>query len=411
MRKSPEELAKETLERVGSAIALKEPDRVPIFDVGGHIIPAYAGITHHEFCYDYRKARKAIVKWLKDFRFDLSFGSVTGAEGFIFSVAFADHPDIAPLVRFINGPFHDVLGDKYARFPGRELGEAVGLQFIGAESMKPDEYDRLIENPVEFIAGTILPRVCRNLEKPGSPQSMAALTRLGMEVTRYIGFAQALNADLAELGYPTPVMTFAYTPLDFIGDFLRDEVNVLLDVHRYPDKVKQACEALVEPILKVALALKPAGANIAFIPLHLNAYLSPKLYNEFYWPYLKKVITELLNQGIASLVFFEGHHDAHLETILELPKGWGIAYFEKTDVGKAKKVLAGHTCVMGGVPISLLIGGTPEKIEEHIKKLLEEVKPGGGFILAADTAMGLTRETPVENIRAMIDAVEKYGRY
>lgn len=183
---------------------------------------------------------------------------------------------------------------------------------------------------MKFIAETILPRACTNLEKPGSAKSLAALTMLGLETNKYNTFMQTLGLDLAKLGYPSLMMTFAYTPLDFIGDFLRYPTGMLLDVRRHPDDVRCTCEALIEPIVKVALALKPLGANLAFISLHLNEYLSPKLYAEFYWNYLKKIIIELFNQGIKSFVFFEGHHDAHLETILDLPKGWGIAYFEKT---------------------------------------------------------------------------------
>jgi len=85
----------------------------------------------------------------------------------------------------------------------------------------------------------------------------------------------------------------------------------MLDLRRYPNDIKAATEALVEPIIKVALALKPVGANIAFIPLHLNEMLSPKMHDEFYWPTLKKVIVELYNQGIKSLVFFEGDYTIH----------------------------------------------------------------------------------------------------
>jgi len=144
------------------------------------------------------------------------------------------------------------------------------------------------------------------------------------------------------------------------------------------------------------------------IPLHLNEYLSPKLYNEFYWPTLKEVILRLGKEGVKSWVFFEGHHEAHLETILELPRGWGVAYFEKTDIVKAKKVLQGHTCVVGGIPISLLVGGTPARIEEYIKNLLEQVKPGGGFMLSASIGTA-PADTPLENLSALIEAVEKYG--
>jgi len=407
-----EDLMEERAERLWKSVALKEPDRVPIFQCGGGVIPAYSGITYHEFLYNYDKAREAIVKYLKDFRFDIPMvGAEVGAAGFIFSLAFVDYPEIAPFVRNIAGPYHDVLGDRYTRFPGRELGVDEIFQFIGGEFMKPDEYDELIERPKEFISGTILPRVCRNLGRTTSPQSIATLTRLGMEVMKFVEFMRAVSADLAELGYPNPILGGPYVPLDVIGDFLRDITGILVDLRRYPDKVKQACTTLLKLVLKFASSYKPNEPKLLFTPLHLNSYLSPKLYNEFYWPYLKEMIIEVNRQGMKPFVFFEGNHDAHLETILELPKGWGIAYFEQTDVKKAKKILAGHTCVMGGVPASLLISGTPNKIEEHIKKLLEEVKPGGGFILAVDITMGLTPQTPLENVKAMIDAVEKYGKY
>ena len=97
-----------------------------------------------------------------------------------------------------------------------------------------------------------------------------------------------------------------------------------------------------------------------------------------------------------------------METILELPKGWGVAYFEKTDVVKAKKLLQGHTCVMGGIPITLIAGGTPAEIDKFVKDLLEQVKPGGGFILAPGVAAA-PADTPLENITALIEAAEKYG--
>ncbi|MEM2394770.1 MAG: uroporphyrinogen decarboxylase family protein, partial [Candidatus Bathyarchaeia archaeon] len=108
-------------------------------------------------------------------------------------------------------------------------------------------------------------------------------------------------------------------------------------------------------------------------------------------------------------VAFEGRHDAHLERILELPRAWGTAAFEKTDVRKAKKILAGHTCISGGIPPTLLMQATPEKVEGYVRDLLREVMPGGGFILASSTA--IPAETPVENIRAVMRAVEKYGVY
>lgn len=372
----------------------------------GHVFAKWYKLSDVLFNYDMLK--EAVVKFNENYPTDM-FISAPAAEGFILSFALSEAPDVAPLVRFLSGPMHDVLKDKYTRWPGRELPANFPFQFLGGEYMKPEEYSKLIEDPVNFVNSVVLPRACENLGPPGTKQYSATIARLALEGYRFIGALGAIGASLAKLGMPSLPITFAYSPLDIIGDFLRHPTGAMIDLRRRPSDVKAATETLVEPILKVALALKPAGAKYAFIPLHLNEMLSPKLYNEFYWPYLKKVIIELYNNGIKSFILFEGDHTPHLETILELPKGWGIGVFERADIRKVKEVIGGHTCIAGGIPASLLIGGTPEKIEEHVKKLIEDVGKEGGFILANGTAE-IDPATPEANLRALINAVLKYGQ-
>ena len=236
------------------------------------------------------------------------------------------------------------------------------------------------------------------------------MARLGMEKARQNAEMAKTIHELEKLGYSFGARGSCLAPLDYIGDQLRDIPNVILDIRRYPDKVKAAAEALLEPLLKIALLSKELGAKEVFIPLHLNEYLSPQLYNEFYWPTLKEVIIKLFEAGLKTQVFFEGWHDPHMETILELPAGWGTAYFEKTDVRKAKKLLQGHTCIMGGIDVSDIISSTPAKLDQQVKELFDEVAPGGGFIFSPNIG-NCPRGTPIENIRAVYEAVEKYGKY
>ncbi|HHX04379.1 MAG TPA: hypothetical protein GX733_08850 [Tissierellia bacterium] len=408
MSKTPEQLAKERLERQQACFDLKEPDKVPLWGIGGDVIPAYSGITQKEFAYDYPKALAAIEKYNRDFQFDAPSGMISGLDGRVFNVAFSDDDSLSPRLTFITGPMHDALGDRYYKFPGNEVSENATPQFVGSSFMEAEEYDELIADPVGFIANTVLPRACRNLSSP--KEAMETWAKFGVEVERFGNAGKEAGAIFAKLGYAASPMGGAYTPLDIIGDFLRGITNTVLDLRRYPDKVKAAAEALYEPLFKYSMAYKKLGFEWVMIPLHLNEYLSPKLYQEFYWPLLRKMITELYKEGVRSRVFFEGHHEPHLETILDLPKGWGVAYFEKTDIVKAKQVLKDNCCVAGGLPISLIVSGTPEKIDEYIKELFEQVKPGGGFILSPSIGTA-PAETPLENIRAVIDAVEKYGYY
>lgn len=59
---------------------------------------------------------------------------------------------------------------------------------------------------------------------------------------------------------------------------------------------------------------------------------------------------------------------------------------------------------------TLISGPSPEYVEEETKRILDIMKPGGRYICAASHDY-ILEETPVENVLAMFDAVEKYGRY
>lgn len=411
MNRDPQELAKERAGRIEAAMKLQEPDRVPCWGLGGDIVASYSGISQYEFAYDEDKCLQAVEKFVNAFPFDeMSLAAASGVDGRPIAMSFIDYPDVFTNLVFITGPLHDALGEnKYYRFPGREINDDCTPQFIGGTFMESDEYDDLAKNPVEFIRDTVLPRAIPGLANPR--EAMAIWARLGMAIGKGFAFMGRMASILGKAGYALAPMGWACAPLDFIADYLRGFDTVMLDIHRYPDKVKKAVEALSEPVIEFALASsKHTGAEIVMCPLHLNDYLSPKLYKEFYWPTLKKVLLAVIDEGLRPMVFFEGNHEAHLETILDLPKGWGVAYFEKTDVVKAKEILKGHTCIMGGMPISLLVGGTPEKIDEYVKDLMEKVKPGGGFIFALGVG-NVPRETPIENINALLEAGIKYGKY
>jgi len=412
--KEPDVVAKEKAERFIKAVELKVPDRIPVAGVGGDFLCSYTGITWYELSYSLSdKVRDAVLRFLHDFPSDWGIVFVPMMlEGFALALSFADFPEFSNTIRFLTGPVHDILKDRWSQWPGRELREDMHPQFRGGEFMEPKEYRKLIENPIEFMHNTVLPRVCPGLGTPGSSKWNGAWIKVGMTMQQVSAFTMQVFTAVVKMGNPLFPMTNAYTAADVIGDFLRHPTGAMLDMRRYPDDFKAACEALIEPILKVASAIPPIPPlTFFFIPLHLNEMLPPKLYSEFYWPYLKKVIETLVGKGYKGYVFFEGDHSPHVDTILELPKGWGIAYFEKPrDFVKVWEKLKGHTAVMGGMPTNLLLHGTPEKIEEYIKDLLSQIKPEGGFIISP----GVSEQPPgipVENMRAYINSVLKYGSY
>jgi uroporphyrinogen decarboxylase len=64
----------------------------------------------------------------------------------------------------------------------------------------------------------------------------------------------------------------------------------------------------------------------------------------------------------------------------------------------------------GGVDVQqTLPRATPEEVEEEVRRRIEDLAPGGGFVFAATQAV--QSDTPPENLAAMWRALQRYGGY
>ncbi|AKG39368.1 MAG: uroporphyrinogen decarboxylase family protein [Infirmifilum sp.] len=419
----PQETLKLRRERLERAFTGGTPDRVPYTFLPAMDLQAkYAGITVAEYCFNWDSWVKTAVKWGRDFNVegvDLLPFFPPGLEGMIFAVAWADYPEWIA-TRFITGQFHDALRDKWTRWPGRELPPDFHPQFIGGTFMEPGEYRKLIEDPLEFITSTLLPRAVEALRKPYSPEAAAALMKLGAETKNFNATMTRIGVESFQMGFPTFYMGYGYAPLDLIGDFMRMPTGVMLDLRRHPEEVLQATEVLT-PLIKKAiknstipqeLSEKLFGTRVVLVfwPLHLDEMLPPKLFEEFYWPSLKETIIYAIELGYTPWVFFEGDFTPFLHYILELPKGRVFAYFEKADLRKAREILGDHVNIGGGIPVSILMHGSREKVFEESCNLLNDIKEPGGFVFYG-SGVSPGAATRIENLWAQVEAVKKCGYY
>ena len=60
-------------------------------------------------------------------------------------------------------------------------------------------------------------------------------------------------------------------------------------------------------------------------------------------------------------------------------------------------------------PVSVLMRQTPADVREASRLCMEKAAPGGGFALSSGGV--IDRGTPPENIDAMINAADEFGRY
>jgi uroporphyrinogen decarboxylase len=80
------------------------------------------------------------------------------------------------------------------------------------------------------------------------------------------------------------------------------------------------------------------------------------------------------------------------------------------DLAELKRFWGHRLCLKGNLhTTSVMLRGSYQDVLAASRRAIENAAEGGGFILSTGDQCG--RDTPDENIRAMIDAAETYGRY
>lgn len=413
---TPQKLYEEREKRILDAIALKEPDRVPIVPLFAFFNCYYSGITPGEA---YRDPDKAISAWRKTI---LDF-----------------EPDATYSVNFTVYAMDQVLSAldfKAMKWPGHGVPDTTSFQFVENEYMKAEEYDQFFSNPGEYLLKTVLPRLAGNLQGLSklppleticlgyvwpsvlpafaNPEVVSALETLLDSAKKQLEWVQKFTAfarELKGLGFPSIKEQTVLAPYDMIADNLRGTRGAMMDLYRRPEKLKRAVEQITPFITAAGINGARAKENPrVFIPLHKGTdnFMSPKHFNEFYWPTLQRLIIDLCDGGCTPYLLIEGVYDSRLDTIKDVPKGKCIYHFEGTNIFEAKKKLGDTVCIMGNVSNTLLVTATPKDVEEYCKKLIDVCGDGGGFIMSSSA---LIDEARVENVQAMMDVTREYGRY
>jgi uroporphyrinogen-III decarboxylase len=414
MEKTPRELYQEREKRVTDTIHHKIPDRVPIMLETSYFPAKYTGITCEAVFYDYDKWLSSTCKTVQDFE-----------------------PDITWISPFFPGIVHELLDTKQLRWPGHGVSPYHGHQYVEGEFMKADEYDAFMEDRTDFMLRCYLPRILGALEPfsqlppfwtttssyrevpllaeaLASPEICGALETLlkaGREMARWRAKMESFGGEVEKLGFPLYGIVGAHVPFDFLSYHIRGMHGMYLDMFRQPDKLIEVFDRLLPlQIKKAVMNAEHTGRKRVFWALHRGAdgFMSAKQFETFYWPYVRKIVQALIDEGLTPCLFLEGNYTSRLEYFLELPKGKVLGRFDATDMKKAKDILYGHMCIMGNVPASLLQLGTTQDVEDYCKMLIDVVGKDGGLILAPGSSMDEARP---ENVKSMVDFTKEYGRY
>jgi hypothetical protein len=373
-----------SIERIDKAINLEEADRVPVAPIIHYDAASYYGITTEEFFWNPKKAEEA---------YEYTFNKLGGVDFLTLSTARSWDEFYDPIFD------HSSLFYFDWKFPEKELKKNSMPQMITREHYMDEKgYDLLKSEGIHHLFNF------RNAEFRDLDNFFNSLKRKKDFIEKWTQQHKVRSwRDL-----------YTYSTFDTI-EMLRGLENLFTDIYRRPEKVIEISDWLNDCL--IALAMLPIKnfqdtdtQKIAIVSnMHSNANnLSPSQFEKFSLPYLRRMVEEFAKAGIVSHLHSHGNWTPFLEYFKDFPKRSCILYLDhETDIFKAKEVLGDTMCVMGNVRASLLSFGTPKKVEDEIKKIIDGCAEGGGLIVSCENPL----DTKFENLKALVDTVKKYGVY
>lgn len=373
-------------ERVEAAIQLEPYDRVPVAPLTDVMFASrHKGMTVAYGISHWREGFQAMVD---------VFDEVGGWDAMIL-------PGYSlPLTPTVGAGVMASLGSGRYKFPGQDAAVSVDSQpqYEERELLAVDDYDEIIK-----LGWSRFAEKNRGRFTPFSPEDIISWAR--RQTAHYIKEKETWEAR----GIPSLCGAIIESPLMFFST-KRSLISFTMDLHRIPDKVQAAMDAVVDEFIAEAIeATRLTGIPGVMLILERGGgfYYPLKIFERFEFPYMKKMVEAFAAQGLLTVLHFDQDWTINLPYLRELPKKMCICELDSTtDIFKAKEILKDHMCIMGDVPASLTSIGTPEEMEAYCKKLIDVVGKDTGFILSSGCTV--PADARLENFKAMIDTAKNY---
>ena len=358
---------------------------VPTFGGGNYAMLAYKGLTAVEAMQDEEKYLEGMTAVFADMWVDV--------------------------VTQIGGWFSPVLPQVFDPIQHKFSTDGVTPENIQHVLMKDDEYDALIADPDHLVEEILLPRKYPRLfeDRQWAKEVLkifaedrakaARLNRCLMEkLEQDYGIRSLL--DLSE--------TYI-NPFDILFDNFRGFKGTLLDLRRRSDKVVAAVETLWKNRCLAKQNSPVTGTNIVgFQVPHIPTYLSPKQFEEVYWPYERAALLRLANAGCKLYIMLEGTWKRWLHLFLELPKDCCVLWVDDDDLFEVHKMIGHWQIICGGINPTTLRMSTMDKIRDQAKNIIDTCAQDGGFMFTT-VKTWLSPGDINQNLIDTLNFVHEYG--
>jgi len=278
---------------------------------------------------------------------------------------------------------------------------AIAPEALGAKVSYPGDNFPGIEKPSVIEVGDADKILPPDPEKDGRfPQYFKGISKLsGM------------------LDEEAPICMACFSPFA-IACRIRGVNQILLDVYEHPELVHKLMDICAETQLRVGLEGLRAGVKMVYFGADMECplILSPDHYDEFARDKNKRLIEELTRAGLKVIfhmcgdIIKTGLIDRIVDTASVAVSPGNVTQDKVLDLDPLKEKYGDKICIFANLnPTGVLLGGTPDRVKEEVRELMDKGKKGGGFIF--HTAGTMSPLTPRNNFDAMMATVNELGIY
>ena len=183
-----------------------------------------------------------------------------------------------------------------------------------------------------------------------------------------------------------------------------------------PELIEKVCDSLGRTLLGMfeKFATYPfvggfwLSDDIAFSE---SLILSPEMIRKYLLPWYERFAA--VAKEHRKMFFF--HSDGRIQPMLDdfIAIGFDAIHPiepKAMDIAEVKKTVKGKLALLGSVDLDFpLSRGSPDGVRSYVKKRIADIAPGGGFAIGSSNSV--THYVPLDNYRAMLDTVARYGGY
>jgi uroporphyrinogen decarboxylase len=267
------------------------------------------------------------------------------------------------------------------------VNEAMGQKLEFHEKRGP-----VIDNPVRTRKDLERLRAPDADDELGYVMETIRLLRRGLKVP-LIGFS----------GAPFTLATYAIE-----GGSSKNFLNTKRMMYQNPALYSDLMNMLTESVQAYLAAQVRAGAQAVQIFDSWVGVLDPTDFREFELPYVSRIVAALRKEfGRKVPIIYFANNSASLLKDVKKTKADVIGIDWRIDMADAVKQIGKRFSVQGNLdPLCLFL--PPEKIRERVADILEKARPLKGHVF--NLGHGVVPETPVEGVRAVVDAVHELSR-